>query len=72
MRAVANAALTKGEVTENAVKNYLGEVTNVSAAGKMYVFRYATIDLSGRNRKRRFGVLRYGIFRRKESRRGGK
>ena len=47
MRAVANAALTKGEVTENAVKNYLGEVTNVSAAGKMYVSDTQTIDLSG-------------------------
>lgn len=47
MRAVANAALTKGEVTENAVKNYLGNVTNVSAAGKMYVSDTQTIDLSG-------------------------
>ena len=47
MRAVANAALTKGEVTENAVKNYLGKVTNVSAAGKMYVSDMQTIDLSG-------------------------
>ncbi len=47
MRAVANAALTKGEVTENAVKNYLGEVTNVSVAGKMYVSDTQTIDLSG-------------------------
>ena len=47
MRAVANAALTKGEVTENAVKNYLGKVTNVSAAGKMYVSDTQTIDLSG-------------------------
>ena len=47
MRAVANAALTKGEVTENAVKNYLGNVTNVSAAGKMYVSDMQTIDLSG-------------------------
>lgn len=47
MRAVANAALTKGEVTENAVGNYLGNVTNVSAAGKMYVSDMQTIDLSG-------------------------
>lgn len=47
MRAVANAALTKGEVTANAVKNYLGNVTNVSAAGKMYVSDMQTIDLSG-------------------------
>lgn len=47
MRAVANAALTKGEVTESAVKNYLGNVTNVSAAGKMYVSDMQTIDLSG-------------------------
>ena len=47
MRAVANAALTKEEVTENAVKNYLGNVTNVSAAGKMYVSDTQTIDLSG-------------------------
>ena len=47
MRAVANAALTKGDVTENAVKNYLGNVTNVSAAGKMYVSDMQTIDLSG-------------------------
>ena len=47
MRAVANAALTKGEVTENAVKNYLGNVTKVSAAGKMYVSDTQTIDLSG-------------------------
>lgn len=47
MRAVANAALTKGEVTENAVKNYLGNVTNVFAAGKMYVSDMQTIDLSG-------------------------
>lgn len=47
MRAVANAALTKGEVTENAVKNYLGNVTNVSVAGKMYVSDMQTIDLSG-------------------------
>ena len=47
MRAVANAALTKGEVTENTVKNYLGEVTDVSAAGKMYVSDTQTIDLSG-------------------------
>lgn len=47
MRAVANAALTKGEVAENAVKNYLGNVTNVSVAGKMYVSDMQTIDLSG-------------------------
>ena len=47
MRAVANAALTKGDVTENAVKNYLGNVTNVSDAGKMYVSDMQTIDLSG-------------------------
>lgn len=48
MRAVANAALTKGEVEKNAVKNYLGNVTNVSAvAGKMYVSDMQTIDLSG-------------------------
>ena len=47
MRAVANAALTKGEVTENEVKNYLGAVKNVSAAGKMYVSDTQTIDLSG-------------------------
>ncbi len=47
MRAVANAALTKGEVEENAVENYLGKVTNVSAAGKMYVSDMQTIDLSG-------------------------
>ncbi len=47
MRAVANAALTKGEVTESAVKNYLGKVTNVSDAGKMYVSDTQTIDLSG-------------------------
>ena len=47
MRAVANAALTKGEVEENAVKNYLGNVTNVSDAGKMYVSDMQTIDLSG-------------------------
>lgn len=47
MRAVANAALTKGEVTANAVKNYLGNVTNVSDAGKMYVSDTQTIDLSG-------------------------
>lgn len=47
MRAVANAALTKGEVTANAVKNYLGNVTNVSDAGKMYVSDMQTIDLSG-------------------------
>ena len=48
MRAVANAALTKGEVTESAVKNYLGNVTNVSVvAGKMYVSDMQTIDLSG-------------------------
>ena len=47
MRAVANAALTKGEVTENAVKNYLGKVTKVSDAGKMYVSDMQTIDLSG-------------------------
>ena len=47
MRAVANAALTKGEVTENAVKNYLGKVTEVSDAGKMYVSDMQTIDLSG-------------------------
>lgn len=48
MRAVANAALTKGEVEENAVKNYLGNVTNVSVvAGKMYVSDMQTIDLSG-------------------------
>lgn len=48
MRAVANAALTKGEVTENAVENYLGNVTNVSVvAGKMYVSDTQTIDLSG-------------------------
>ena len=47
MRAVANAALTKGEVAESAVKNYLGNVTNVSVAGKMYVSDMQTIDLSG-------------------------
>lgn len=47
MRAVANAALTKGEVTESAVENYLGKVTNVSDAGKMYVSDTQTIDLSG-------------------------
>lgn len=47
MRAVANAALTKGEVEKNAVENYLGNVTNVSAAGKMYVSDMQTIDLSG-------------------------
>ena len=47
MRAVANAALTKGEVEKNAVKNYLGNVTNVSVAGKMYVSDMQTIDLSG-------------------------
>ena len=47
MRAVANAALTKGEVAESAVKNYLGKVTNVSVAGKMYVSDMQTIDLSG-------------------------
>ena len=47
MRAVANAALTKGEVEKNAVENYLGNVTNVSAAGKMYVSDTQTIDLSG-------------------------
>lgn len=47
MRAVANAALTKGEVAESAVENYLGKVTNVSAAGKMYVSDMQTIDLSG-------------------------
>ena len=47
MRAVANAALTKGEVAESAVKNYLGNVTNVFAAGKMYVSDMQTIDLSG-------------------------
>ena len=47
MRAVANAALTKGEVTESAVENYLGNVTNVSVAGKMYVSDTQTIDLSG-------------------------
>ena len=47
MRAVANAALTKGDVTENAVENYLGNVTNVSDAGKMYVSDTQTIDLSG-------------------------
>lgn len=47
MRAVANAALTKGEVAENAVKNYLGNVTNASDAGKMYVSDMQTIDLSG-------------------------
>lgn len=47
MRAVANAALTKGEVTESAVENYLGNVTNVSVAGKMYVSDMQTIDLSG-------------------------
>ena len=47
MRAVANAALTKGEVAESTVKNYLGKVTNVSAAGKMYVSDMQTIDLSG-------------------------
>ena len=47
MRAVANAALTKGEVEKNAVENYLGKVTNVSAAGKMYVSDMQTIDLSG-------------------------
>ena len=47
MRAVANAALTKGEVAEGAVENYLGKVTNVSAAGKMYVSDMQTIDLSG-------------------------
>ena len=64
MRAVANAALTKGEVTANAVENYLGNVTNVSVvAGKMYVSDMQTID--------RFGGLRYGVFRRKESRYGG-
>lgn len=47
MRAVANAALTKGEVEKSAVENYLGNVTNVSAAGKMYVSDMQTIDLSG-------------------------
>ena len=47
MRAVANAALTKGEVEKNAVENYLGNVTNVSDAGKMYVSDMQTIDLSG-------------------------
>lgn len=47
MRAVANAALTKGDVTENAVENYLGKVTEVSDAGKMYVSDMQTIDLSG-------------------------
>lgn len=47
MRAVANAALTKGEVAENAVENYLGNVTNVSVAGKMYVSDTQTIDFSG-------------------------
>ena len=47
MRAVANAALTKGEVEKNAVENYLGKVTKVSAAGKMYVSDMQTIDLSG-------------------------
>ena len=47
MRAVANAALTKGEVEKNAVENYLGKVTEVSAAGKMYVSDMQTIDLSG-------------------------
>lgn len=48
MRAVANAALTKGEVEKNAVENYLGNVTNVSVvAGKMYVSDMQTIDLSG-------------------------
>ena len=47
MRAVANAALTKGEVEKNAVKNYLGKVTEVSDAGKMYVSDMQTIDLSG-------------------------
>ncbi len=47
MRAVANAALTKGEVAESAVENYLGNVTNVSVAGKMYVSDMQTIDLSG-------------------------
>ena len=47
MRAVANAALTKGEVKKNAVENYLGNVTNVFAAGKMYVSDMQTIDLSG-------------------------
>lgn len=47
MRAVANAALTKGEVEKNAVENYLGKVTEVSDAGKMYVSDMQTIDLSG-------------------------
>lgn len=47
MRAVANAALTKGEVEKNAVENYLGNVTKVSVAGKMYVSDMQTIDLSG-------------------------
>lgn len=47
MRAVANAALTKGEVAKNAVENYLGNVTNVSVAGKMYVSDTQTIDFSG-------------------------
>lgn len=47
MRAVANAALTKGDVEKNAVENYLGNVTNVSDAGKMYVSDMQTIDLSG-------------------------
>ena len=48
MRAVANAALTKGEVEKSAVENYLGNVTNVSVvAGKMYVSDMQTIDLSG-------------------------
>ena len=47
MRAVANAALTMGDVEKNAVENYLGNVTDVSAAGKMYVSDMQTIDLSG-------------------------
>ena len=47
MRAVANAALTKGAVEKNAVENYLGNVTKVFAAGKMYVSDMQTIDLSG-------------------------
>lgn len=47
MRAVANAALTKGEVEKNAVENYLGKVTEVFDAGKMYVSDMQTIDLSG-------------------------
>ena len=47
MRAVANAALTKGDVEKSAVENYLGNVTNVYVAGKMYVSDMQTIDLSG-------------------------